>query len=94
LTLVRRTARNTRAILCSHALMEIQSVCANAKILNRRTMVASSTVAEVIGRTQPKVIQRSGIRLLVTPQAIGEAQRQLEGWPNVVYRVSGLSPFE
>jgi ABC-2 type transport system ATP-binding protein len=85
LALVRRTARerNAGVILCSHALMEIESVCDDVVILNTGQVVAAGTVAEVIGRTQPDVMQRSGIRIHVAPQSVGEAQQRLESLPNV-----------
>lgn len=85
LALVRRTARerNAGVILCSHALMEIESVCDDVVILNTGTVVATGTVAEVIGRTQPEVIQRSGIRIHVAPPSIDAAQLELERLPSI-----------
>ncbi|HXF63255.1 MAG TPA: hypothetical protein VNK95_16630, partial [Caldilineaceae bacterium] len=85
LTLVRRIARerNAGVILCSHALTEIESVCDDVVILNSGQVVAVGTVADVIGQVQPKVIQRSGIRVHVPPPSMAEAQRRLEALPNV-----------
>jgi ABC-2 type transport system ATP-binding protein len=85
LTLVRRVARerNTGVILCSHALAEIESICDDVVILSAGEVVASGTVASVIGRTRQEVVQHTGIRIKVAPEAAAAAQQQLSTLPHV-----------
>lgn len=85
LTLVRRVARerNTGVILCSHALAEIESICDDVVILSAGEIVAAGTVAAVIGKTRQEVVQRTGIRIKVAPEAAAAAQEHLSTLPRV-----------
>lgn len=85
LTLIRRVARERHAgvILCSHALAEIESICDDVVILSAGEVVASGTVASVIGRTRREVVQHTGIRIHVAPEGIVQAQKLLSALPHV-----------
>ncbi len=82
LTLVRNIARerNAGVILCSHFLAEVESVCDDVVILNKGQVVASGTVADVIGHTH----QRDLIRVHVPPTQLAHAVQQIEGLPNIL----------
>jgi ABC-2 type transport system ATP-binding protein len=86
LALVRWIARerNVGVILCSHALSEIEVVCDDVVILNVGQVVATGTVAEVIGQAQRNVIQRNGIRIRVPSPSAAEARQVLEAMPDVM----------
>jgi len=86
LALVRRIARerNAGVILCSHLLSEIEGVCDDVVILSSGQVVATGSVAEVVGRAQRDVLQRNSIRLRVPSPAVIQAQQVLEALPNVM----------
>jgi ABC-2 type transport system ATP-binding protein len=86
LALVRWIARerNVGVILCSHALSEIEVVCDDVVILNVGQVVATGTVAEVIGQAQRNVIQRNGIRIRVPSPSAAEARQVLAAVPDVM----------
>ena len=81
LSLVRRIARgrNTGVVFCSHHLSEIEAICDAVVILNSGRVVATGSVAEVIGAGR-----RDGIRILVPPASVPHAQQVLAPIPNVV----------
>jgi ABC-2 type transport system ATP-binding protein len=94
LTIIRWIARerNTGVILCSHLLPEVESVCDDVVILSSGGVVARGTTAEVIGNSRPDAIQRTSIRVQVPPALVTQAQRAIEGLPNVLRVASGASP--
>ncbi|MBI3670616.1 MAG: ABC transporter ATP-binding protein [Acidobacteria bacterium] len=81
LGLVRQIARerNAGVVLCSHLLSEIEGSCDDVVILNSGEVVASGSVNEVIGRAE-----RNVIRIRVPSPSVAEAQRVLEGAPNIM----------
>jgi ABC-2 type transport system ATP-binding protein len=86
LALVRRIVqeRNVGVILCSHALPEIEVVCDDVVILNTGQVVATGSVAEVIGRTRQNAIQGNALRVQVPSASVVEARQVLEALSNVV----------
>ncbi len=80
LALVRRVAqdRNAGVILCSHLLWEVERVCDDVVILSSGEVVASGTVADVVGRGRSNVM-----RIHVPATSLLEAQRVLETAPEV-----------
>jgi ABC-2 type transport system ATP-binding protein len=86
LALVRRIARerSVGVILCSHALSEIEGVCDDVVILSSGQVVATGSVAEVIGRTRQNAIQGNALRVQVPTASVAEAQRLLQAMPNVM----------
>ncbi len=84
LSLVRRIARerNAGVVLCSHVLSEIEAVCDDVVILSSGQVVATGSVAEIIGRAQ------SGtggiIRIHVPSPSVAEARQVLETLPSVM----------
>jgi len=81
LDLIRRISRerNVGVILCSHALTEIEDVCDDVVILNSGQVVATGSVAEVLGSTRQNVI-----RIRVPSRLTAEAQQVLELLPEVL----------
>ena len=86
LALVRRIARerSVGVILCSHALSEIEGVCDDVVILSSGQVVATGSVAEVIGRTRQNAIQGNALRVQVPTASAAEAQRLLQAMPSVM----------
>jgi ABC-2 type transport system ATP-binding protein len=86
LELVRWIARerNTGVILCSHDLPEVESVCNDVVILSSGQVVASGTVAEVIGKTQGNVVLGNGIQLQIPGSSVAKAQKTLKTIPSVM----------
>ena len=80
LGLIRRVARgrNASVVLCSHLLSEIEGTCDDVVILNLGQVVASGSVADVLGEAGRNVIQ-----VRVSPASAADAQRVLEGLPFV-----------
>jgi ABC-2 type transport system ATP-binding protein len=80
LSLIQRITRerNVGVVLCSHALSEIEAVCDDVIILLAGRVIASGTVAEVVGQTW-----RNAFRILVPSASVTEARRILEAMPNV-----------
>ena len=83
--------RNAGIVLCTHHLSDVEGVCDDVVILSSGEVVATGTVADVIGGTQ-----RSGsnvVRVHVPSASIAEAQRTLEGVAGVlrVTATSGIS---
>jgi ABC-2 type transport system ATP-binding protein len=76
LALVRRIARerNAGVVLCSHALAEIESVCDDVVILSAGQVVATGSVAEVIGRAQRADVEHNGVRV-----------EGMEGWLRITF---------
>jgi ABC-2 type transport system ATP-binding protein len=64
--------RSAGVILCSHLLPEVESVCDDVVIMSSGEVVASGTVADVIGRTEQNMM-----RIRVPPEALEDAQREL-----------------
>jgi ABC-2 type transport system ATP-binding protein len=85
LALVRRIARerNAGVVLCSHALAEIESVCDDVVILSAGQVVATGSVAEVIGRAQRADVEHNGVRVCVPPSSLAAAQQSLKALPHV-----------
>lgn len=81
LSLVRRIAaeRNVGVILCSHALAEIEAVCDDVIILMTGRVIASGSVAEVVGQAR-----RNTLRIQVPGPAVGEAQQVLASMSHVI----------
>ena len=71
--------RNTGVILCSHLLSEIEGVCDDVVILNLGQIVASGSVAEVIGGAQ-----RNALRMQVPSTAFEKARKVLKALPRVL----------
>jgi ABC-2 type transport system ATP-binding protein len=86
LSLVRRIARerNVGIVLCSHVLADIEVVCDDVVILNSGQVVASGTVADMIGRSHHDGTAPNVIRIHVPPFAVADAQRALAAMSNVV----------
>lgn len=80
LEVVRQIARDRNAgvILCSHLLAEVENVCDDVVILNSGEVVASGTVADIIGRSEENVI-----RVRVPSPSVMQAERELEALPTV-----------
>jgi ABC-2 type transport system ATP-binding protein len=80
LALIQRIARERGAavVLCSHLLSEIEGVCDDVVILNLGQVVASGSVADVLGEAERSVI---GVR--VAPASVTEARAVLEKVANV-----------
>lgn len=77
--------RNAGVILSSHLLSEMESVCDDVVIMNAGSVVASGTLAEVIGRTPQNGDLRNAIRVrvCVPPESVSTAQQLLEKLPTV-----------
>jgi ABC-2 type transport system ATP-binding protein len=71
LSLVQRIARerNAGVVLCSHFLSEIEGFCDDVVILNSGQVVATGSVAEVIGQAQQEILhsRKSGIIRIQVP---------------------------
>jgi ABC-2 type transport system ATP-binding protein len=82
LALIRRIARerHTGVVLCSHLLSEIEGVCDDVVILSAGQVVASGSVADVVGRAS----QRNAIRVHVPIESAESAERLLVALPSVV----------
>ena len=80
LELIQRIARerNASVVLCSHQLPEIEGICDDVVILNLGQVVASGTVAEVLGETGGR-----SIKVRVPAASVEEAVRILQGRPGV-----------
>jgi ABC-2 type transport system ATP-binding protein len=85
LALIQRIARerNAGVILCSHALSEIEGICDDVVIMSAGQMVATGSVAEVIGQAQKNAAQQNILRIRVTSSSMAQAQQILEATPNV-----------
>ena len=88
LDLIRRVAakRNVGIVLCSHDLPEVESVCDDVVILSLGQVVASGTVADVIGHGQLGKASKTfkgGIRLQVPRESLALARSTLETVDNV-----------
>jgi len=77
--------RHAGVILSSHLLSEMESVCDDVVIMNAGTVVASGTLAEVIGRTPHNGDLQNGIRVQVRvpPESVSQAQQILKKLPTV-----------
>ena len=82
--------RSAGVVLCTHHLSDVEGVCDDVVILSSGEVVATGTVAEVIGGTQ-----RNGnvVRVHVPSESIAQAQRILEEVSGVlrVTATSGIS---
>jgi ABC-2 type transport system ATP-binding protein len=80
LALVRRIAqeRGAGVVLCSHLLSEIEGICDDVVIMNLGQVVASGSVADVLGEAERNVIQ-----IRVPPASIAEALQVLAALPEV-----------
>lgn len=88
LDLVRKIAeeRNVGVVLCSHDLPEVESVCDDVVILSSGQIVASGTVADVIGHGQSRkteTTQKSSLRIQVPVEVVVQARKVLEALPSV-----------
>jgi ABC-2 type transport system ATP-binding protein len=77
--------RSAGVILCSHLLTEVESVCDDVVIMSSGEVVASGTVADVIGRTE-----QNTMRIRVPAEALEDAQREL-GTISAVRQVTAAS---
>src|SRR3990172_13079774 len=89
LELITRIARgrNAGVILCSHDLPEVESVCDDVLILKMGRVIATGTVAEIIGRSPPRkdgYIRGNGIRIQVLPSSVNQARKVLAKLPSVL----------
>lgn len=89
LAIVTRIARerNAGVILCSHDLPEVESVCDDVLILKLGRVIATGTVAEVIGRSPSrigKLKQGNGIRIQVPTKSVIQAKKVLLRVPSVL----------
>jgi len=80
LALVRRIAqeRGAGVVLCSHLLSEIEGICDDVVIMNLGQVVASGSVADVLGEAERSVIQ-----IRVPPASIARALQVLAALPEV-----------
>jgi ABC-2 type transport system ATP-binding protein len=80
LTLVRRIAqeRGAGVVLCSHLLSEIEGICDDVVIMNLGQVVASGSVADVLGEAERNVIQ-----IRVPPASMARALQVLAALPEV-----------
>jgi len=80
LNLVRRIAqeRNAGVVLCSHLLSEIEGVCDDVVILTSGQVIASGSVAEVVGKSKQNMI-----RIHIPASSALEAQHILEVLPYI-----------
>lgn len=80
LTLIQRIARerNTSIVLCSHMLSEIESVCDDVVIMNLGQVVASGSVAEVLGQAERNIIQ-----VRVPASSLDKAQQVMMAVPKI-----------
>lgn len=80
-SLIVRIARERGAavVLCSHLLNEVEEVCDDVVILREGQVVASGTVAEVMGRAE-----RNLVRVRIPSKLLAEAQTMLEKVPGVI----------
>jgi len=85
LALIQRIARerNAGVILCSHLLIEIEDICDDVVIMNLGQMVASGSVAEVIGNVQRNIALQNNLRIQVPSGDVAKAKKVLEGLPSV-----------
>jgi ABC-2 type transport system ATP-binding protein len=85
LSLVQRIARERQAgvVLSSHLLSEIEGICDDVVIMNAGQVVASGTVAEVIGQNQLKGAQRNLVRIRVPSSWLPQAVQVMEATPGV-----------
>jgi ABC-2 type transport system ATP-binding protein len=81
LELVKQIARerNTGVVLCSHLLSEIEGVCDDVVILNLGQIVASGSVAEVIGGTH-----KNSLRIQVPSPMFENGRKVLKALPTVL----------
>jgi ABC-2 type transport system ATP-binding protein len=84
LALVRRVARRAGVVLCTHSLSEVEGVCDDVVILSSGRVVASGSVAEVIGIAQRSKDGRRVIRIHLPGSAVENAQRVLAAVPSVI----------
>jgi ABC-2 type transport system ATP-binding protein len=89
LELVRRVARRAGVVLCTHSLSEVEGVCDDVVILSSGRVVASGTVAEVIGIATRSTDGRRVIRIHVPNGSVEDAQRVLAMVPSVI----GVTPL-
>lgn len=92
LALIRRIARDRSVgvVLCSHALAEIEAVCDDVVILSTGRMVASGSVAEVIGGAHSTANGETTRRIQVPVTEVDRALTVLEDHR----ALSGASPIE
>jgi ABC-2 type transport system ATP-binding protein len=87
LDIIRQIARqrNAGVILSSHLLSEMESVCDDVVIMNAGAIVASGTLAEVMGRApQNGALQNAvRVRVRVPPESVSQAQQILKKLPAV-----------
>lgn len=72
--------RNAGVILCSHDLPEVESVCDDVLILNLGRVIATGTVAEVIGKARSGksgIREGSGVRIQVPSNSVNKARQVL-----------------
>jgi len=81
LGLVRGIARERGAgvILCSHLLTEVEGVCDDVVILSAGEVVATGSVAEIIGG-----VARNAIRIQVPESSVADSERALAAAPGVM----------
>ena len=82
LAIVTRIARerNAGVILCSHDLPEVESVCDDVLILKLGRVIATGTVAEIMGQTRSRKngnIQGNAIRIQVPIASLGSTLKLL-----------------
>ena len=80
LALIQRIARerNTGVILCSHLLVEIEDICDDVVIMNLGQMVASGSVAEVIGNVQRNIALQNNLRIQILSADVANARKILK----------------
>jgi len=85
LALIQRIARerNTGVILCSHLLVEIEDICDDVVIMNLGQMIASGSVAEVIGNVQRNIALQNNVRIQIPSATVAKAVKVLKESPGV-----------
>jgi ABC-2 type transport system ATP-binding protein len=75
--------RNAGVILSSHLLSEMESVCDDVVIMNAGAIVASGTLAEVMGRAPQNGALQNAVRVRVPAESVPQAQQILQKLPAV-----------
>ncbi|MDH3518670.1 MAG: ABC transporter ATP-binding protein, partial [Acidimicrobiia bacterium] len=83
LNMIRRIARdrNVAIVLCSHALVEVEHICDEVVILNHGDVIASGSVADVIGAVGGSMGPKEVRRVRVASADVADATSVLQGLP-------------
>jgi ABC-2 type transport system ATP-binding protein len=76
-------SRGVGVVLSSHLLSEIERICDDVVIMNAGRIVATGTVADVVGRASEGGARARSIRIKVPPASTDQAAHALEGTSDV-----------